>query len=97
MDQMQKKSYKMRWIAGVSVVVLLAIIGGTFLLVSQSSKNDKQASTSPSPKASTKVATKEDYDNDLSKLASNIKQATAAQDALKAALAETPKKIDTGN
>lgn len=93
MDQPQKKSYKMLWIAGVSVVVFLAILGGTFYLVAQSSKNNKQATASPSPNASKKVATKQDLQNDKTKLADRMKKAASDQAAFEAALKATPKKV----
>lgn len=92
-QQPQKKSYKMLWIAGASVVVFLAILGGTFYLVSQSAKNNKQASTSPSPSASKKVATKAELKSNLDKLATQMKKASSDQTALAAALKTPPKKV----
>jgi len=93
MDQPQKKSYKMLWIAGASVVVFLAILGGTFYLVSQSAQNNKQTSGSPSPSATKKVATKQELKNNLDKLATQMKKATADRTALETALKTTPKKV----
>lgn len=93
MDQPQKKSYKMLWIAGVSVVVFLAILGGTIYLVAQSSKNNKQASTSPSPKVSNKVATKAELKNNIDKLATQMKKANTDQASLATALKTPPKKV----
>lgn len=91
MDLPQKKSYKMRWIAGASIVVLLAILGGTFFLVSQTAKNNSnQASSS---KTSKKVATKQDLQNDVTKLAADMKKATSDQTALETAIKNPPKKV----
>ncbi|MDB5184030.1 MAG: hypothetical protein JWO07_711 [Candidatus Saccharibacteria bacterium] len=92
-DQPQKKSYKLVWIAGASFAVFVVILGTTFMLVSQSTKNDKTASKTTAASSSAKVASKEDVKNSLDKLSASLKQAATAQTAAKAALASKPVKV----
>ena len=100
MDQSQKKSYKLIWIAGASVIVFLLILGGTFYLVAQSSSNDKQttSSTATQTTSSTKtVPTKADVQKNIDNLDSNMKQAASDQTALDAALNDGKKQIKVGS
>ena len=88
--QPQKKSYKLIWIAGTSLVVLVLIVGVTIALVAQNQPK-KAATTKTTPVA--KVATKEQVKDDIAKLQENLKKSADYTAAAKAAIAATPKKV----
>jgi hypothetical protein len=93
-DQPQKKSYKLVWIAGASLAVFLVILGGTFYLVSQTTKNDKTASTTTkTTSTSTKLATKADVQKGLDNIKASLAKATTDRAAVKVAIDSKPVKV----
>lgn len=96
-EQPQKKSYKLAWIAGASLVVLFVIVGVAFAIISRSNDTGKTATSTTTATASSTVATKEGVKKKLDNLNTSIKQAATDQASAKAALGDNKNQIKVGN
>jgi sensor histidine kinase regulating citrate/malate metabolism len=97
-DQPQKKSYKLVWIAGVSLSAFVVILGATFYLVAQSPNSSKDKTSTAAVVTATKtVATKDEVKKSLDNVTSTLKQAAADQAAAKSALGDSKNQEKVGS